>query len=253
MTKKDLLERFVPILLVVSVALAFIVGMLWQKVSYLEKGGVQVAGTQAQGQTAQQAAQPAVAPNPNDKLSEEQAKKVPLIDDSDHLRGSKDAKVVLIEYSDLQCPFCQRFHPTVKQALDEYQGKVSWIYRHFPLDAIHPNARPAAIASECVSKLGGQDSFWAFVDKIFENQDTSLADLSSTASSVGVDKAGFDSCLNAKETEGVVDSQYQGGVTAGVNGTPSTFLVNDKGEVWNVSGAVDYATLKAAIDKALGS
>src|SRR3989344_533240 len=71
------------------------------------------------------------------------------IDDTDHIRGDKNAPVKIIEYSDLECPFCKRFHPTLQQAVDEYKGKVAWVYRHFPLDALHSKADKEAEAAEC--------------------------------------------------------------------------------------------------------
>jgi len=86
---------------------------------------------------------------------------------SDHILGEREAQVYLIEYSDFQCPFCQRFHPVTKQVLEEYDGEVSVVYRHFPLDQIHPLARGAAEASECAAELGGNEAFWGFVDAAF--------------------------------------------------------------------------------------
>jgi protein-disulfide isomerase len=101
------------------------------------------------------------------KLTAEQIARIPKVSAADHVRGSRSAQVFLIEYSDFQCSFCARFHPTAKQLVDEYQN-VAWVYRHFPLDAIHPLARPTAEASECVAELGGNDAFWEFTDAIFE-------------------------------------------------------------------------------------
>lgn len=92
---------------------------------------------------------------------------VPAIDFSrDHIRGNKKAKVVVIEYSDFQCPFCQRVHPTYKQILETYGDDVMWVYRHFPL-SFHPKAMPAALASECAYEQGGNDAFWKFADELF--------------------------------------------------------------------------------------
>ncbi len=235
------LEKFVPVLLVVTVALAFAVGLLWQKVMTLEKG------VTVSNQPGSQAAAPSV----NGKLSSDQAKKVPPITDKDHIRGSKDAKVYLIEYTDLQCPFCQRFHPTAKQALDAYKGQLAWVVRHFPLTTIHPKAEPAAEAAECVAHLVGEDAFWKFVDKVFEGQPGSLDQLSSIASQVGVDSSSFASCTSQNQYKSIIDQDVAGGTNAGVNGTPGNFIMNKKGDVWVIPGAVPYETLKATIDAAL--
>ncbi|KKT87007.1 MAG: Sodium/proton antiporter [Parcubacteria group bacterium GW2011_GWA2_46_10] len=94
---------------------------------------------------------------------------VPVLEEGDHLRGSIDAPVVLIEYSDLECPYCKRFHPEVKQMIEKYGDKIVWAYRHFPLEAIHSSARPLAEGSECAAQLGGNDKFWEYVDYVFEN------------------------------------------------------------------------------------
>jgi len=243
--KGSIIEKFVPILLLITIALAFLVGALWQKVASLEKGNP-TAGTNTAGQ-------PADAGTVNGKLSEDQAKKVPEVTDKDHIQGSKDAKVLLVEYSDLQCPYCQAFHLTAQQAFDEYKGDIAWVYRHFPLDTIHPRARPAANAAECVSDLGGDNAFWKFIDEVFANQSTALSDSGLAAAAVksGASSSSFDSCYKATKFDSVVESDYQGGSTAGVTGTPGNFIMNKKGEVWVIPGAVPLDQLKQAIDEAL--
>ncbi len=82
--------------------------------------------------------------------------------EKDHVRGTS-SRLALIEYSDYQCPFCHRVHPTYEQIMKEYEGKIVWVYRHFPL-GFHPNAIPLATASECANEIGGVDAFWQFTD-----------------------------------------------------------------------------------------
>ncbi len=96
------------------------------------------------------------------------------VDDTDHIIGSKDAEIIVIEYSDTECPFCKRFHETMHQAVDAYDGKVAWVYRHFPLTSIHPLAESGAIASECAATLGGNDMFWKYLDALFAAQGQSF-------------------------------------------------------------------------------
>ncbi len=97
------------------------------------------------------------------KLTGTKELKVPAVTAQDHVFGDiTKAKVYVIEYSDLQCPFCKQFNPGVQKLVADYQGQVAWIYRHFPLESIHDNARPLAEASECVAKIGGNDAFWKF-------------------------------------------------------------------------------------------
>lgn len=244
-TKEGIFEKLTPILLVGTVILAFVVGILWQKVSTLEGGKV---ANNAQPTDAGQ-------PPTDDKLTEDQAKNIIPVSDEDHIKGSKDAKIILIEYSDLECPYCSTFHATAQQIKDEYGDDLAWVYRHFPLDILHNRARPAAIASECVTEIGGNDSFWAFIGEIFEDQTGNLteAGLKAVVANIGLDAGEFTNCLDAGDYADKVEDQYQGGMTAGVNGTPGNFILNDKGEAWLIPGAVPFEAMKEAIDVALQS
>lgn len=172
--------------------------------------------------------------------------KLPDVTKDDHVLGQVGAKVTVMEFADLQCPFCQKFHPSIKQLAQEYGDTIAIVYKHFPLDSIHPQARPAALASECLAE---QDKFWEFIDKSFENQELLGPDFYlSTAKSLGVKESKFKTCLDTQKYAGRVDQDAQQGEQAGVNGTPTTFVNGIA-----VSGAQPYATLKAAVDRALAS
>ena len=95
---------------------------------------------------------------------------VKAVSSADHIRGNPNAKVKVIEFSDPECPFCKRFHDTMNQIIDEYgkSGQVAWVYRHFPLDAIHSKARKESEALECANEQGGGANFWAYLDRLFE-------------------------------------------------------------------------------------
>lgn len=90
----------------------------------------------------------------------------PALTDKDHVKGNRNAKVVLVEYSDYECPFCERFHPTIVKISEEYKNDVAWAFRHFPL-SFHPYAQKSAEAAECVAKLEGNDAFWEYTDMLF--------------------------------------------------------------------------------------
>jgi len=166
------------------------------------------------------------------------------IAESDHIKGDPDAPVTLIEYSDFQCPFCAAFHPTIKKVLDDNPGKVRWVYRHFPLDQIHQNARPAAEASECSAEQG---KFWEFADLLFENQEKLGENFyKELAARVGINQSQFNECLFSRKYKDKVETDLEEGIKVGVKRTPGSFV---NGEL--VSGAVPYETLKTAVEKAL--
>lgn len=172
------------------------------------------------------------------------------ITENDHIKGNPNAEITLIEFSDLECPFCKAFHPTVQQALDEYGDRIRWVYKHFPLDNIHPKADKEAEAAECAGELGGNDGFWAYVDRVFQvtpsNNGLDLALLPQIAQDLGIDRSAFETCLNSGKYAQRVENDYQQGLKAGVTGTPGSFVNG-----MPVRGAVSYGTLKAAIDQAL--
>ncbi|KKT11432.1 MAG: Sodium/proton antiporter, partial [candidate division WWE3 bacterium GW2011_GWB2_43_22] len=96
----------------------------------------------------------------------EKVEKLVALNDMDYVRGDKSARVLLFEYSDYDCPFCKRVHPTLQTLISENAGKVAWVYRQFPLDQLHPTARAKSEAALCAGKLGGNDAFWAFSDAL---------------------------------------------------------------------------------------
>jgi protein-disulfide isomerase len=174
-------------------------------------------------------------------------------DDNDYFRGDRDAEITLIEYSDFQCPFCTRHHPTMAALVENNPGTVNWIYRHLPLRSIHPGAQKAGEAAECAGDLGGTDAFWAATDAIFE--DSSLAtNFAGLADKVGLDSAAFVDCVETGKFADAVDEDLASASAAGVRGTPGTIIYNNKTEESSlVSGARGEADIQAIIDNLLSN
>lgn len=163
----------------------------------------------------------------------------------DHIRGKADARITLIEYSDFECPFCQRHHPTMRQVLDTYKNDVNWVYRHYPL-SFHSKAMPAAKASECVAEVGGNDAFWKFMDVVMEKKNF---DFVAVAKEIGVDEAKYNACIQADTYTTKINAQQQDGANAGVRGTPGTIVIDNKTkQSVFISGAVAFDRFKTTID-----
>lgn len=208
--------------------------------------------TQAENNKPPQAAQrPQDQPTPSQPPPAPAAKDVPPIDPKkDHIRGDSDAVLAVIEYSDFECPFCARHHPTMEKIIDEYDGKVSWVYRHYPL-SFHPSAQIAAEASECANDQGGNDAFWEYTDLIFE-KGADKNSLVAYAEEINLDTKKFQSCLDSGKFTQHVNDDMTGGSKAGVNGTPGNIVYNLKTkEARIVSGAQPFANFKSIIDEML--
>ncbi len=175
--------------------------------------------------------------------------------DDDPSKGSDDAQVVLIEWSDFQCPFCSRFYTeTLPSIQSEYidTGKVKLVYRDFPL-SFHAEATPSAEASECADE---QDMFWAFHDLLFDNQGSlSVANYKQWAADLDLDTTQFNDCVDSRKYQQEVQKDFSEGQQSGVSGTPGFVLgiVQEDGSVSgiNIKGAQPYSVFKAAIDNQL--
>ncbi|MDD5050470.1 MAG: thioredoxin domain-containing protein [Candidatus Pacebacteria bacterium] len=193
-------------------------------------------------------------------VAQDHSENVAPVSADEHIQGSADAPIVMVEYSDLECPFCKNFHVTLEGLMSTYgkDNKLAWVYRHFPLDR-HPKAPAEAQASECAAELGGNDGFWKFVTGVYavtpsnngmddgvyntpepvpkddagvpyykEAKPTSAKDagmLSKIAVQIGLEKAKFEDCLASGKYKQKVTDQLNDGVQAGGNGTPYTIMV----------------------------
>lgn len=171
----------------------------------------------------------------------------------DHIRGNPNAPLLVVEYSDYDCPFCKSFHVTMQKIMDEYgpSGKVAWVYRHLPLPALHPSAAYIAEASECVAELGGNEAFWKFSDSIFGERDindlTNTALLPDFAVGAGVNAEDYESCMASGRNRAKVEEDTLNGQQIGAKGTPFSVVVAGDQKL-ELSGAQPYATVKLLVD-----
>ncbi len=163
---------------------------------------------------------------------------------SDHIIGNMNAKIVIVEYSDLECPYCKVFHNTMHQVITNSNGKVAWVYRHYPIPQLHPKAFHEAEATECAWEQGGSDAFWRYADRIFEitpsNNGLDVAELPKIAEYIGLNLASFNTCLNSGKFATKIQADINDGVKAGVNGTPSSFIIVKGKVIDTIPGAQPY-------------
>lgn len=214
------------------------------------------------------------------------AEEIRGVQDNDHIRGNPNADIVIVEYSDTECPFCKQFHETMKRIIEEYgaSGEVAWVYRHFPIPSLHPKAPKEAEALECAAELGGNEMFWKFTDMLYETTEANNAldigvyntpddipvgqdgtpwytektprstsdagQLSDFASALGLDVARFEECLASGKHVSRIETDVNEVVAAGGGGTPHSIMIID-GEQVPIEGAQPYDVVKGLIDSML--
>jgi protein-disulfide isomerase len=160
------------------------------------------------------------------------------------VRGAANAPVTLVLFSDFECPFCKRTHPTINQLLERYAGKIKLVYRDLPLESIHPQARRAAEAARCANAQG---KFWEYYDVLFtESPKLGSEDLKRYAAQIGIEPKKFDECLSAGTYKEVVQKDVDEAARLGINGTPA-FFVNGR----PLTGAQPYEMFARLIDEEL--
>lgn len=192
------------------------------------------------------------------RLASEKAKNVRRVSATrDHIYGNPNAPISLIEYSDYECPFCKRFHPTAKEIVKTYDDKVNWVYRHFPLTFHNPSAEKEAEASECINELGGNEGFWKYTDAIYERTKSNgngfpLDQLGPLAKELGLDEKQFADCYQSGKYAARVKDDLEEGEKIGVTGTPANIILNNKtGEVVLKTGAQPFTAFKGDIEQML--
>lgn len=216
----------------------------------------------------------------------EVAEEIRGVQADDHILGNPNADLVIVEFSDTECPFCKEFHNTMHRLVAEYgaDGNFAWVYRHFPLDSLHPKAPKQAEALECAAEQGGSETFWKYTDLLYSTTQsnnsldigvyntpsptptdasgqpyyveatprsaTDAGKLSDMARSIGLDVAKFESCLQSGKYKDRVEKDFNEAVAAGGRGTPHSILIVD-GEQIPIEGAQSYETIKGLLDAML--
>jgi protein-disulfide isomerase len=164
------------------------------------------------------------------------------VSSEDHMHGSPNAPVILVEYGDFECPHCAAVHIVLKKLENQFKSRMAFVFRHFPLSQVHEYAKIAAISSEAAANQG---KFWEMHDMIFENQSKlSTVYLLRMAETLGLEMKSFQRDTYDQKLADKVDSQFESGIMSGVNGTPS-FYINGK----KYNGAYDYESMSAAIEQ----
>ena len=181
--------------------------------------------------------------------------KITSISDNDHILGNSNAKVIIVEYSDTECPFCKVFHSTMHQVITKYDGKVAWVYRNYPIAQLHPKAFNESVAMECAFSQGGNEAFWKYTDELYvrttSNNRLDVAELPKIAESIGLDLISFNDCLTNEKTKKDVEDDMESGNNAGVNGTPKSFILKNGKVVDTIDGAEPLEAIIQKIDTIL--
>ncbi len=188
---------------------------------------------------------------PSDEWEEPELGPVPPVGDDEPIQGKADARITIVEYGDLECPFCKKVHPTIKALLRKNRGKVNWVFRHFPL-SFHPEALPAAEAAECVRELKGDAAYWTFLDGIYKADALNAKLYTSLATKAKVKPAALRTCLKSDRHLDAIQATIDAGAKAGIQGTPGFFLIDHQtGKTEMIAGAYPESHFQEKIDAML--
>lgn len=194
--------------------------------------------------------------SPGTQVIQKSPENVKPISEDDHILGNFGAPVKVITFTDFECPYCKNFHITIKQTLEKYDGQIAWTYRHSPIDQLHSKARKEAEASECAAEQGGDEKFWAYVDRLFEltpsNNGLDLTLLPKIAKDVGLDTAKFETCLASGKYAEKIEAQRQNAENSCNDptygcGTPYSIVIGPKGGKVVIPGAYPFESTDARI------
>ncbi|AHB40951.1 Sodium/proton antiporter [candidate division SR1 bacterium RAAC1_SR1_1] len=160
------------------------------------------------------------------------------------IKGNKDARFVIFEYSDILCPFCKRHHndQTLQKVAEKYPNDVALIFKNMPLVQLHPTAFKGAEAIECAGKVGGSDAFYKYLDKAFLQESFDDNNVLALAKEIGLNSSKFTSCVNNQEFKSKIDGILEEARTIfGINGTPGNVILDKQtGKYVIINGAYPF-------------
>lgn len=167
-----------------------------------------------------------------------------------HIYGNENTRFTLVVFSDIECPYCKKYHSTPKSVVDKYPEHVNWQYKHFPLGSQNPNAVLKAIAAECAAEIGGNRAFWVYLQQMMDGQGQGVGGLQLIADNIGLDTRKFVSCLKSGKHEKTINEHIEKAKALGVNSTPITFLIdNHTGKKIMLRGMVAENSVISALQK----
>lgn len=173
----------------------------------------------------------------------------------DHIKGDPNAPFIIVEYSDYECPFCQRVHDTFNEIVATSNGEVAWVFRQFPLEQLHPvKAMAVAVASECAAEVGGNEAFWQFTDAYFDIKKTSLTAVDTNIvipkliSDIGIDANAFNTCVAENRPKDKIASDIANAQLTGGTGTPWSILIGPDGQTYPINGALPVQSIRSLIE-----
>jgi len=238
------LRKLIGVLMVIVVIMAYYVGYFSSKLGFdapfIAGSGKPVANNQAAPTT------------PEEEFKQVEEAAYFELKGNEVAKGNLNSNVVLVEFNDLQCPFCARFHPTVESAVQK--NNVKLVTKHFPL-SFHQYAKDYSIMFECLAKNNGANQAYSFLNKLFEvniekRGNVNLEDGLNEAKKLGLSDASFNSCKSDSAISSKIQENFDEGIKLGINGTPAMFILNTSTKkAVKLNGLVDESVLQAEIEK----
>ncbi len=190
----------------------------------------------------------------NNEATDNTSKVEPPTED-DHIKGNLSAPIKIVEFSDFDCPFCNRFHDVMNDVVEKYPEDVVWAYRQFPLEQLHPQAPAVSLASECVAELGGNEAFWVFADGYLAargsgNKSPHGELIPELVTMSGVDAQAFTDCFESDRLLPLVQADIDQAVETGGRGTPWSVLIGPTGKTYPINGALPQSAVEQLIEVA---